>query len=137
MSRQLARDLLLLTASALLFTMSPRGPLWVALALALPLTFAWGVLTLHFPARVETDETGIAFFGYGRAHRFAWSDVERVRVRRFLVRDRVFVRISPAPALAGRYWLVDTLPNFRAVLATLEDRAGPCVARSGGRPRAT
>ena len=121
--RRVAEGSVLLLALVVLLAFGPRGPLTVALALAIPLVIGWAVLTLHFPERVEMDDQGISFFAYGRVHRFAWSDVEQVRVRRFLVHDRVFVRISPASAWAGRYWLVDTLSNYRDVVKLLERRA--------------
>ena len=121
--RRVAEGSVLLLALAVVLAFGPRGPLAIALALAIPLVVGWAVLTLHFPERVELDDDGVAFFAYGRVHRFAWSDVERVRVRRFLVRDRVLVRISPASPWAGRYWLVDTLSNYRDVVKRLELRA--------------
>jgi hypothetical protein len=122
--RRIAQDSVLLLALIVLLIFSPRGPLTVALALGIPVVIGWAVLTLHFPERVETDDEGIAFFAYGRVHRFAWSAIERVRVRRFLVRDRVLVRISPASPWAGRYWLVDSLDNYHDLVKLLERRAG-------------
>jgi hypothetical protein len=121
--RGAAQDVVLLFALAALLFFAPPGPFTVALALAIPLVIGWGVVTLHFPARVEANEEGIAFFGYGRAHRFAWSAVQRVRVRRFIVRDRVLVRIRPASPWSGRYWLVDSLPNYQDVVRLLEKRS--------------
>ena len=121
--RRVAEGSVLLLALVVVLAFGPRGPLAVALTAAIPLVLVWAVLTLHFPERVEMNDEGIAFFAYGRVHRFAWSDVERVRVRRFLVRDRVLVRISPASPWAGRYWLVDTLSNYRDVVGLLERRA--------------
>jgi hypothetical protein len=122
--RRAAQDVALLFALAALLVLAPPGPLTFALTLAIPLVVGWGVLTLHFPARVEANEEGIAFFGYGRVHRFAWSAVQRIRVRRFIVRDRVLVRITPASPWSGRYWLVDSLHNYQDVVRLLEKRSG-------------
>jgi hypothetical protein len=98
------------------------GPFRTFLLVAIPAAVAWGAATLHFPARVEIDEEGVAFARYGRVHRFAWGALERVRVRRFLVRDRVLVRLDPSPAWRGRYWLVDSIDGFDALVAALEAR---------------
>jgi hypothetical protein len=90
---------------------------------AIPIVLAWGVATLHFPSSVEMGDEGIAFARYGRVHRFAWKDVHRVKVRRFLVRDRVLVRIEPSGgAWRGRYWIVDSLGGFEGVVGELEGR---------------
>ncbi len=95
---------------------------------AIPIVLVWGVVTLHFPSRVETSDDGITFVRYGRAHRFAWRDV-RVRVRRFLVRDRLLVRLEPSGGAArGRYWITDAIDGFEALARELEARAGERVA---------
>jgi hypothetical protein len=120
--RRFASDAFLVLALIVLLFTGPRGPLSLVLAAGIPVVLGWGILTLHFPARVEMDGDEIAFFGYGRVHRFAWHDVERVRVRRFLVRDRVLVRISPAPPFQGRYWLIDSIDGYDALVSALERR---------------
>jgi len=45
-----------------------------------------------------------------------------VRVRRFLVRDRIFVRIAPAPPWRGRYWVLDRIEGFEELVQELEAR---------------
>src|SRR5258707_3623305 len=110
--RAAAQDALLVLALAVVVAVGPKGPLATALTVAIPLVLGWGILTLHFPTRVEADDEGIAFFGYGRVHRFAWVGVERVRLRRFLVRDRVLVRITPSSLFRGRYWLINSIECY-------------------------
>ena len=67
------------------------------------------------------DEEGIRFARYGRAHRFAWKDVERVSVRRFLVRDRVLVRIEPSGgAWRGKYWILESIDGFDRAVRDLQ-----------------
>jgi len=96
------------------------GPLRTVLLGAIVLVLAWGIATLHYPSRVEIDAEGVAFHRYGRAHRFAWSDVKRVRVRRFVVRDRVLVRIEPSTAWRGRYWVDERIEGFEGLVKGLE-----------------
>jgi hypothetical protein len=56
-------------------------------------------------------------------HRFAWREVRRVKVRRFLLRDRVLVTLEPSGgAWRGRYWLVDSLSEFDRVVHALEQK---------------
>src|SRR4051812_29499205 len=116
------QDAMLLLALALLPFVPPPQPLATALAFALPAVLLWGFLTLHFPSRIDVSDTSITFHRYGRVHRFAWRDVERVRVRRFIVRDRVLVRIAPASAWQGRYWVLDSIDGFDALVKSLEAR---------------
>ncbi len=99
------------------------GPWGAALATGATAALAWGLVTLHFPSKVELTDDAIAFSAYGRRHVFAWGDVTRVRVRRFLVRDRVLVRLTPAGTWRGRYWLTDGLGGYDALVAELERRA--------------
>ena len=90
---------------------------------AIPIVLVWGGVTLHFPSEVAIDEAGVTFARYGRAHRFAWKDVARVKVRRFLVKDRVLVRIEPTGgAWRGRYWLLDSMSEFEEAVRELERR---------------
>ena len=121
--RALSSDALLAAIVLGVAVLRPEGAAWTALAVACAVALAWGVLTLHFPTRVELDDHGVRFHAYGRVHRFAWRDVTRVRVRRFLVKDRVLVRLTPAPAWRGRYWLTTSLSDYDALVHALETRA--------------
>ena len=116
------QDLYLVAALAAVLALHPEGALALALAAAIPITIAWSVLTLHLPSRVVADDDGIVFSAYGRAHHFAWRDIERIQVRRFVVRDRVLVRILPSSPLRGRYWLLDSIGGYDAAVKTLEQR---------------
>lgn len=118
-----ATDLLLVLVVVAVLALRLRGPLSFALATGIPCVLAWGALTLHFPRRVELDDEGITFFGYGHAHRYAWHAVTAVSVRRFLVGDRVLVRLAPAPAFRGRYWLLDAMDGYAELVAALDARA--------------
>jgi len=117
-----AQDLALALALGAVLALRPHGPLALALAAAIPATIAWSLLTLHLPSRVDVDHEGIVFSAYGREHRFAWRDVERIHVRRFMVRDRVLVRILPSSLLRGRYWLIDSIEGYDGLVWTLEER---------------
>jgi hypothetical protein len=119
----LGQDLVIVAALLLLVATRPSSALTSALSIAIPLVLAWGAITLHFPRAVELTEEAIEIHGYGRTHRFRWCDVSTVRVRRFLVRDRVLVRILPSPPWRGRYWLLDSMEGWSAVVAALESRA--------------
>jgi hypothetical protein len=123
-----AQDVVLAAAFALA-ALAMRGPFATALLVAVPAVFAWGVVTLHFPARVHWNDERIVFSAYGRAHAFAWADVARIDVRRFVVKDRVLVRLSPAGAWRGRYWITDAVDGYAALVAELERRSADRAAR--------
>jgi hypothetical protein len=102
-----------------------------ALLVAIPVVVAWGALTLNFPARVTIDGEGLAFERYGRTHRFAWADVTRLNVRRFLVRDRVLVIVHPSRGTwRGRYWLLESIEGFDGIVSELTRRAASLSGRS-------
>jgi hypothetical protein len=94
-----------------------------ALLVAAAAVLLWGAVTLHFPTKVAWNAERVAFSAYGRTHTFLWKEVERIDVRRFVVRDRVLVRLRPATAWRGRYWLTDGLHGYAALVAELERRA--------------
>ena len=70
------------------------GAMGSMLALGIGASVVWALLTLHFPSKVELTDDVIAFFAYGRVHVFPWRDVTRLSIRRFLVRDRVLIRLA-------------------------------------------
>jgi len=115
-----SQDVWLVMALFAVLLLHPRGALAAALAAGIPACVAWSLLTLHLPSRVELDAQGISFSAYGREHRFAWRDIERIRVRRFAVRDRVLVRITPSAPWRGRYWLMDSIDGYDALVRSLE-----------------
>jgi len=114
-----ATDLLLLGIFAWQLIARAPGRLTPLLAYAAAFVVLWNVVTLHYPRAIEVDDRGIAFSGYGRAHRYEWSAVERVHVRKFLVRDRVLVRITPSPPWRGRYWVLSAIEGYDKLIATL------------------
>ncbi|WP_394850049.1 hypothetical protein LZC95_21640 [Pendulispora brunnea] len=117
------QDALLAAVFVALLEWTPEGTLGsvaVALRVAIPLVLAWGALTLHFPSQIELDDSTLTFRRYGRRHSFDMHEVASIRVRRFLVRDRVLVRIAPAPPWQGRYWLLRDLEGFEELVGKLE-----------------
>jgi hypothetical protein len=110
------RDLLLLAAWVAILLLKP--PLYPLLAVSIPLVLVWGFVTLNHPSRVAIDETTVAFSAYGRTHRYRREDVT-ITVRRFLVKDRVLVRVTPAPPWQGRYWITTAMDGYEEVLRRL------------------
>jgi hypothetical protein len=118
----IATDLLLLGIAIVVPLTRTAGSLALVLSIACPCMLAWGIVTLHYPRSVELDEQGITFGGYGRAHRYPWSAVQ-VHIRKFLVRDRVLVRVTPCPPWRGRYWILDAIDGYSTLIAELEKRS--------------
>lgn len=114
------QDVFLVAALVVLAIGSPHAKLSISLLFAIPLVLGFGVATLHHPTRVDVDDEGIAFARYGRVHRFAWREIDRIRVRRFMTRDRVLIRISPSTGLRGRYWIFQSIDRFAELMATIE-----------------
>ena len=121
-SSVLAQDALLGVVLVAFAITRPSGPLAVGLAVAIPLVWLWGILTLHFPWRVDMTERRISFHAYGRVHHFASTDIAELRVRRFLMRDRVLVRVMPAAPWRGRYWILEGIDGYPELVRALADR---------------
>jgi hypothetical protein len=79
----------------------PRFALFTILGLAM-IFYAYTGVVRFFDRRpqVVIDEDGIEL-GFGRHRRFAWSDVEWVRLRRLAVRPQLQIGITPAAFLAA------------------------------------
>jgi hypothetical protein len=116
-------DLLLVSLVVFFVITRAPGPLSRALVVAIPAVLAWGMVTLNQPRAIEIDDDGITFRAYGRAHFYAWNAIEKLSVRRFLVRDRVLVRIAPSPPWRGRYWVLDGIDGFTELVSELERRS--------------
>jgi len=129
--RTIGQDLVLAAMPAVALA-ATGGAAWTWLLAAAGLAvLAIAVITLHFPHEVETDARGIRLRAYGREHAYAWSDVT-VRVRRFVVRDRVYVRIDDgARGIRRGYWLVASLSGWDALVAELDARAGAATPAAG------
>lgn len=110
-------------ATAWLAFARPFGSFSLVLAGAGLVVLAWQLVTLHYPREVSISEASITFRAYGRVHTFAWSEVRDCRVRRFLVGDRVLVRLLPAGPFCGRYWLLESMENFGALVRALDERS--------------
>jgi hypothetical protein len=116
------QDFVLIVALIVLALISPHPKFAMALFFGIPLVLGFSITTLHYPSRVQIDEEGISFGRYGRVHRFAWREIDRIVVRRFLVADRVLVRIWPSTALRGRYWILDSIERFGELVKAIEER---------------
>jgi hypothetical protein len=131
------RDAVLVAALAIAHSTPMPRALAIVLSIAIPIVLAWGILTLHVPSEVEIDDDGVAFRAYFRTHRFAWREIRALRVRRFLVKDRVLVRVLPSSPWRGRYWLLDGLDGFDALVARIEARSHAIEKSSPSAPSST
>jgi hypothetical protein len=121
--RALGEDVVLVTMPVLVLVVaSPSAWLWLLAATGV-VVLVFNVLTLHFPREIALDDDGIRFRAYGREHVYAWSAC-RLRVRRFLVRDRVLLRVEEVETgRSHRYWLTTHLSDFDALLRAINQRS--------------
>lgn len=117
---RIASDAVLAGVVVVILVARIDGPLARALLVAVPCVLAWGAITLNQPSVVEIDDDAITFRGWGRSHRYPWREIQAIRVRRFVVGDRVLVRIVPAPPLRGRYWIHESIGGYRNLVEALE-----------------
>ena len=113
--------MLLVFPILVLLLSSPSPWLWL-LAASGVCVVGFNVATLHFPREIATDHDGIRLRAYGREHHYAWRTC-RLRVRRFLVRDRVLLRVLDVETgRSHRYWLTTHLSDYDALVRDLTSR---------------
>jgi len=102
----------------------PRLVLFSILAIAM-LFYAWLGITrfINREPQVVIDRNGLAL-GFGRNRRFAWNDVEWVRLRRLALRPQLQIGLTPEAFVAAdlrlSMWnLDDGLRPIRGVPAAL------------------
>ncbi len=124
--RALAEDAVLVTLPVLVFGIaSPSSSSsWLSLLAAAGVcVLAFNVATLHFPREIALDDEGIRFRAYGREHMYLWRAC-RLRVRRFLVRDRVLLRVKEVETgRSHRYWLTTHLSDYDTLVQDLTRRS--------------
>lgn len=76
---------------------------WTILLFSLWVVFDHVVALAH-PDSIRIDENQIALSSFGRTHTYAWSNVERFRIKR-LASGSFYVRINDGGLLKGRYWI--------------------------------
>jgi hypothetical protein len=118
--RCLAEDAVLL-AIPIIAAFASSSFLWLLAGAGLAI-LAFNAITLHFPREVAIDDEGIRFRAYGREHAYAWTAC-RVKVRRFIVRDRILVRFEDRDGRRRSYWLLSRLAGFDALAEAVAARA--------------
>ncbi len=79
------------------------------------------VLALAHPESIVIDETQIALTSFGRTHAYAWTDIQKLRIKR-LASGTLYVRINDGGLLKGRYWIpVHKFPDRLALTQALVD----------------
>jgi hypothetical protein len=75
------------------------------IVIAIPILLAYSVLTVNQPTKVTDDGETIALYAFGRKHEYAWNDVKTLKVKRFIMTDKVLLQIGEYRMQGGRYWL--------------------------------
>lgn len=75
-----------------------------------PLLLISSLVAMNQPRLITDDGETLTFYGFFQKHEYKWSEVQNLRIRRFIMTDKVLVRIGKDRLLAGRYWLdIDSL----------------------------
>lgn len=74
-------------------------------ALLAALVFLDHYLALSHPEKVITDNQSIEFSCFGRSHKYDFTQIQRINVRKTAFSKSIYVRINSAGLLKGRYWL--------------------------------
>jgi hypothetical protein len=75
------------------------------------------LLAMNQPRLITDDDETLTFYGFFQKHEYKWSEIETIRIRNFIMTDKVLVRIGKDRLLGGRYWLdTDSLRGCRELL---------------------
>ncbi len=82
-----------------------------------PLLLLSSLAAMNQPHRITDDDEKITLYGFFQKHKYTWAEIEFLRIRRFIMTDRVLVRIGKERVLGGRYWLdTDSLQGSSELL---------------------
>jgi hypothetical protein len=99
----------------------PHNYLYQLASYITPILLISTLISISNPDRITDDDETITFYGYGRAHSYKWNDLKNLRVKEFMITDRVLLRVGEQRILGGRYWInVDSLENGRQLLVKLK-----------------
>ena len=73
--------------------------------IAVPILLVYSVFTVNQPTRVTDDGDTIALYAFGRKHEYIWNEVKTLKVKRFIMTDKVLLQIGEYRMRGGRYWL--------------------------------
>ncbi|HWQ80182.1 MAG TPA: hypothetical protein VN381_15250 [Anaerovoracaceae bacterium] len=82
-----------------------------------PLLLISSLIAMSQPRLITDDGETLTFYGFFQKHAYKWSEIRNLRIRRFIMSDKVLVRIGKDRLLAGRYWLdTDSLEGCSELL---------------------
>lgn len=85
-----------------------------------PLLLFSAFVSLNQPSKITDDGKTITFYGYGRTHTYTWKKLNFLKIKKFMMSDKVLVRISEKNKSRGRYWLsLGSLENSKELLDKL------------------
>lgn len=70
-----------------------------------PLLLFSGLVVANQPRQITDDGETLTFYGFFQKHEYKWSEINYVRIRKFSMTDKIFIRIGRERVLKGRYWL--------------------------------
>ncbi len=87
---------------------------------AVPILLLSSLVAMNQPKRITDDGETIIFHGFFQKHDYHWSEITFLRIRRFIMTDRVYIRIGNDRFWRGRYWLdTDSLSSSGELLEKL------------------
>lgn len=94
-----------------------NGPLQQLAVTIVPLLLISSLVAMNQPRLITDDGETLTFYGFFQKHEYKWSEIETIRIRSFILTDKVLVRIGKERLLSGRYWLdTDSLREARELM---------------------
>ena len=81
--------------------------LWSVVILVCVYQFFNTFISLSNPEEVDIDDKYIAFKGFGKEHKYYFTDIKDFRVKEFATSKKIYLRINKDDfsLLKGRYWI--------------------------------
>jgi hypothetical protein len=75
------------------------------LLIVMPILLISSLIAMNQPHLITDDGEILTFYGFFQRHEYKWSEIQFLRIRRFIMSDKVLVRIGKERLLGGRYWI--------------------------------
>lgn len=75
-----------------------------------PVLLFSSLIAMNHPIKIVDDGKKLTFYGFYQQHEYNWSEIDYLRIRKFMMSDRIFLRIGKERVMGGRYWIdVDSM----------------------------
>jgi len=105
------------------YLIDEHNELYKLLILVMPFLILSSVIGLQFPSSITVTKEGILFEGFGRQHKYDWSEVKNeMKIKKYDFAGQIYIRIGNPRIFGGRYWISYKMDGYSELLSELINR---------------